>query len=82
MARTENCLLPTIVKVLLPKLQMVWHEEKQQRLCNLPQSYIFCSKGLSLVGIIGNAKKQQESLKWQLELDNGRIHASMGYEGN
>ncbi len=44
MARTQNCLLPTIVKVLLPKLQTSWHEVKQQRLCNLPQSYIFCSK--------------------------------------
>jgi hypothetical protein len=31
-ARTKNCLLPTIVKVLPPKLQMGWHEEKQQRL--------------------------------------------------
>jgi hypothetical protein len=31
-ARTKNCLLPTIVKVLPLKLQMGWHEEKQQRL--------------------------------------------------
>lgn len=35
MPRTRNCLLPTTMKILLPKLQMGWQNKKQGRLCNL-----------------------------------------------
>jgi hypothetical protein len=36
MVRTKNCIIHTIVKVLLPKLQLRLWERKQKRLCNLP----------------------------------------------
>jgi hypothetical protein len=70
--RTKNCILCTIVKVLLPKLQLKLQERKQKRLCNLPQSCICYNNNVPcwnmkewglFVWALGSPKKIAKNIK-------------------